>query len=197
MKASNGTLFGIILIGIGVLLLLDNMYIVDFGEVMHTYWPVLIILLGLSLIVRRSSSRGGQGVPSEGLHEGSASDADRLSASMVFGDYNVTLRSKSFRGGNVSTTFGDIDLDLRDVQLAEGEQSLRLDGVFGDTMILLPRDVAFAVHSSTTFGDVSIHDQRRGGVSPSLDYASPDFATASRKLRVVVSRVFGSVTVSG
>jgi len=44
---------GIILIGIGTLILLDRMYIADFGDVVRDFWPVIIILVGIPQLFRR------------------------------------------------------------------------------------------------------------------------------------------------
>ncbi len=107
----------------------------------------------------------------------------------------MSVQSKSFTGGTISTTFGDIDIDLRNAGLADGEHVLTLEGTFGDTNLRLSKETACAVHASTAFGDITVYGQRRGGVSPSLDYATPGFETAGRRLRVIMSRVFGDVSV--
>jgi len=200
MKRSGGVWLGVILIAIGVLLLLDNMYIVDFGEFVHTYWPVLLIIWGLSKLTQRSSAPSTQ-ESSSGRVDGAAatvypsSEANYLSSSIVFGDYTVAVQSKSFAGGYVSTTFGNSDIDLLNAQLAEGEHSLKLDGMFGSTTLQLPRDMAFVVFANTTFGTIRVNDQHKEGISSSLDYASPDFHTAKKRLRISASRVFGNVKV--
>ncbi|MBM2841188.1 MAG: putative rane protein [Bacteroidetes bacterium] len=201
MNKSGGVWWGVVLIAIGVLMLLDNMYVVDFGDILHTYWPVIFIIWGLSILGRRSSSSRSESNPSTGRVEGATStvypgsDANQLSSSTVFGDYRVAVQSKAFAGGNVSTTFGDTDIDLLNAQLAEGEYTLKLDGVFGNTWVHLPRDMAVAVFVNTTFGDARVNDQRKGGISSSLDYTSPDYHLATRRLRISVSRVFGNVTI--
>lgn len=191
MRRPRGLLFGIILIAFGVLLLLDNLDIPGFEDVVHTYWPVLIIIVGLSLLVRRSSPHSGAGA-SSAMPFG----ASRLSSSTVFGDYSRAVQSEAFTGGTISVTFGDIDLDLLNARLADGEQSLKLDGVFGDTVLRLPEDMPFAVHAGTTFGDVRVNEQLSEGISPSINYESPGFGPATKRLRIIVARVFGDVTVS-
>ena len=42
-----GLIFGWILVILGILFLLNNFYILDFGR----FWPVLIIAIGISLII--------------------------------------------------------------------------------------------------------------------------------------------------
>ena len=52
-------LWGGILIGIGVLFLLDQFEMIHFGEIFERFWPVLIIVLGLQILLRgrRQESR--------------------------------------------------------------------------------------------------------------------------------------------
>ena len=46
---------GLFLIGLGVLFLLDRLHIEDFGDLIRTYWPCIIILFGVSHLFRRES----------------------------------------------------------------------------------------------------------------------------------------------
>jgi cell wall-active antibiotic response 4TMS protein YvqF len=52
-------LWGSILIGIGVLFLLDQFEMLHFGEIFERFWPVLIIVLGIQILLRgrRQNSR--------------------------------------------------------------------------------------------------------------------------------------------
>ena len=201
MSRSRGLLLGITFIAIGVLLLLDNMYIVDFGDIVHTYWPVLLIVWGVSKIGRRSFRSNGPANQSTAHVDGATStvypgtEAHQLSASTVFGDYTVAVQSKSFAGGTVSTTFGNTDIDLLGAELAESEHSLNIDGVFGNTTLHLPRQMAFAIHANTTFGNIGMNDQRKEGISPTLDFVSPDFEKTGKRIRMSVVRVFGNITI--
>lgn len=44
----HGLFWGLILIGVGVIMLLDKMHIHTFDQLVETYWPMLIIALGAS-----------------------------------------------------------------------------------------------------------------------------------------------------
>jgi hypothetical protein len=120
---------------------------------------------------------------------------DRLQESCIFGDAKVRVHSRDFAGGAVSTVFGDTRIDLTLAQIAEGEHMLRVNGVFGDAKILLPSGLAISVSARTTLGDLDVLEQEREGFSPSLHIESPGYASAPRRLRIVVSQVFGDVTV--
>jgi hypothetical protein len=46
---------GLLLIGVGFLFLLDRLHVEDFGDLLRTYWPCIIILFGISHLLRRES----------------------------------------------------------------------------------------------------------------------------------------------
>ena len=49
----------LILITLGVLFLLDNLGVADFGTIISTYWPLILILIGIRIFFRygRSSTQ--------------------------------------------------------------------------------------------------------------------------------------------
>ena len=44
---------GIIVTAVGVLFLLDRMNVADFGDIMRTYWPCVLIVIGIPQLFRR------------------------------------------------------------------------------------------------------------------------------------------------
>ena len=55
-KIDKGALLnGLMLIAIGLLFLLDRLHIDDFGDLIRLYWPCIIILFGISHMLRRES----------------------------------------------------------------------------------------------------------------------------------------------
>lgn len=55
-RQSGKLLFGLILVAIGVLLLLDNMRILYIDDLFDIYWPVLMIVPGIWFIIKRPPS---------------------------------------------------------------------------------------------------------------------------------------------
>jgi predicted lipid-binding transport protein (Tim44 family) len=43
-------IWGAILIGLGALFLLDNLHILDFGDVVSNLWPLILIAIGLRIV---------------------------------------------------------------------------------------------------------------------------------------------------
>ena len=62
-KSYQGRIFwGLVLIVIGGLLLLDQMDRLDFGELIHQYWPAIFILIGLAILIGNNFRQVGSGV---------------------------------------------------------------------------------------------------------------------------------------
>ncbi len=60
---NQGRIFwGILLIALGVLFLLDQMDKLDFGDLVGRYWPVIFILIGISILLSNNFKNAGSGV---------------------------------------------------------------------------------------------------------------------------------------
>lgn len=185
---------GIILITIGALFLLDNLNVADFGEMVSNYWPLILILWGFSILTgpKKRSQHGG-GAPAAGNVEYSS---DLIHDSNVFGDVDRSISSNNFKGGSISTVFGDCVIDLTKASLADGRHELKIHGVFGDTSVIVPKQMAAVVNANSTFGSVTVFDQHKAGFSSGMNGTTPDFESSAGKLTITISRVFGDIRVS-
>lgn len=196
--------WGFILITIGVLVLLDNLGVADFSDLVRDYWPLILIVWGLSILVRRrpqavyqsaQQPSGAQQTQTAGSASSQPVASDLVHQSNVFGDIYSKVTSQNFKGGSLSTVFGDAFFDLSGAAFAEGDHELRVSSVFGDTTIILPKDAAVLISASSLFGDVTILDQHKGGFSSDMHLATPAYTSSSRRLRIHASKVFGDIRV--
>ncbi|HTY58948.1 MAG TPA: cell wall-active antibiotics response protein LiaF [Bacteroidota bacterium] len=200
MAGSRGRWLGFALIAAGVIFLLDSTGTLDMGDVFRTFWPVLLVLWGITLLTRSGARRRSWDAPSApapavaGTVSGDPGES--LESSNVFGDVDIRVTSRAFRGGSATTVFGDITVDCQQGGLADGEQSLSVSGVFGDARVIVPPGVALDVTAHTLAGDASVLDQKRSGISSSVTYVTPGYASAPKRLRLRVSQVFGDINVS-
>lgn len=205
-------IFGVILVLFGFLFLLDNLGIADFGDVIHRFWPLILIIWGFILLFNAKKKREyvhqqndttektfapfPQNVP-EYSYKSNANiwKEDAFNESNVFGDMHYDISSAHFHGGRISNVFGDVKIDITKAVLRDGDNMLDMSGVFGDMTLLVPRDMAISVTMSATFGDVRVFDSVREGVFKNLQYRSPDFESSQKRLHITCSTMFGDCKV--
>jgi hypothetical protein len=207
MARSRGKWLGFSLIIIGGIFLLDSTGTFDIGEIIRTYWPLLLVLWGFVMLTRPGfrRSRTAAGPSASGSAPGTAAGkapgagttnhGESLESSNVFGDVDIQVTSPAFTGGSATTVFGDVSVDCRQGGLADGEHKLTVSGVFGDARVIVPPGIALHITAHTLLGDASVLDQKRGGISASVRYATPGFESAPKRLRLSVSQVFGDIDV--
>lgn len=183
--------WGLALVIFGILLLLENLDIADMGDIIRTYWPILLILWGASVLTR--TDRRHPGTPA--TVPSSPDNRELLHESHVFENINLVIGSSNFKGGSISTVFGNCIVDLSGSTIAEGDHVMRLSGVFGDTLLKLPHGCAAYINASAVLGNANILGQQRGGFASDVRVSTPGFSTATNKLSISVSKVFGNITI--
>jgi len=197
MKTRRPYLGPVILIALGVLLLLDKLGIAEFGEIISTYWPLILILVGLRMFFRYGRSEPPVGVPHDVAFSGTTQESasTTISSSNVFGDVDMKITSPDFHGGAISNVFGDMNIDLSEIQLAEGEQTLKLDGVFGDMHVLVPKNIEVYVTAHSVIGDMRVLGNVKSGFGQQISYTTANYPGATKKLRLITNQVFGSAKI--
>lgn len=141
-----------------------------------TYWPVLLILFGILLIVRKPSAHHRHKEWKDKFHkhknksvcmERDVQDqggSDYIEKNIMFGSAEQIVLSSNFRGGEGNVMFGELIIDLRKSELAEGDNMLELNVMFGNIVVYVPVSWYIEVQSSTVLG--SFDDKRNAIDSP-------------------------------
>lgn len=192
--------FGLVLIIVGFLLLLDQMDLLDFGDVVSTYWPFILIAIGVKIILfPRERVRETRRRPVAATEQSEAftpsNDDVTLQESRVFGDIRQQISSPEFKGGRCSVVFGDIDIKADSMGLGDGQRTLYLNGVFGDIRLSLPETIPFLIRANSAAGEIDLRGVRGEGIFIQRSFKTPDFETANTRLIVVVSVLFGDIKV--
>lgn len=146
---NGGNIVGLV---IGAALLLSAQGIVGFALLWKLLVPVLLILLGISILLsntrRRIKDQQGNKIPYE--KEGQES----FDVSAVFGSRKAKYNGQVFEGATVNAVFGSVNMDLR---MAVIEHDVRIDAtaVFGGIDIQVPSNVVVKVMSTPVLGGVS------------------------------------------
>jgi predicted membrane protein len=180
-------ILGVILAVTGKFLLFskaDDVYLYDIhGQFLSTYWPIFIIVLGififLSIIMTpRLFTYNGSGKDSyTGNRDG------KINYQSTFSGTEQVILDPIFKGGNIETLFGGINLDLRRTSLAEGDTFLNVQTTFGGIEIKAPDNWDIEIHSSTFAGGVNDSRMKNNDKDK------------SRKLIIIAKCTFGGIEI--
>ncbi len=172
--SKKGNLIGIL---IGVVLLLGCRDVLSFGLILKLTVPVILIIVGLSIIFKDSVKRE------------ITKEIDRLNKNRngenehysVFGGDDIKLDNEEFKGAGYNAIFGGIECDLRNAVINE-DVVINCTSVFGGIDIFVPDDVNIKVKSTSFFGGVGNKTTTRS-------------ADAQKTLYVNAICIFGGVDV--
>lgn len=166
----------LIVFTIGILLLLACNKIIDFDLVWELIFPIIIIVIGLSLIFKNTVSKE-VNKKIKDLNE-KVSEENEYAA--VFSSQEVKA-DVDFKGTNVSAVFGELKLDLTKCKLKD-DVVVNASCIFGGVTIYVPDDVKIVVKSNSIFGSVS-------------NKKNSSTAKGSKTIYVNGSCVFGGVDI--
>jgi len=137
------------------------------GNFASNYWPVLVILVGIGVILNiffgkkrfflfgLGTSTFSENGDFENVKfnkvEGTNGTYVR---EVIFGGHNDIFLEPVFRGGKIETVFGGVELDLRKTTLPEGDTLLEIESVFGGVILHLPDDWVVVPKFEAIFGGV-------------------------------------------
>jgi predicted membrane protein len=131
---------GITLIAVGGVFLVTDILDVTLGELIREvwlFWPVVFIIIGLTLILRRSREKKRENEDGFRPHE-SADDYTEVTA--IVGGNNKIIYSQSFRGAKMTAILGGADINLVNARLAPGRHEIDVFALFGGCTLIVPND---------------------------------------------------------
>jgi predicted membrane protein len=120
------TLSGSIFVVVGMLFMLNNMEIIDFG--FRELWPFILLVVGFAIL--RQSMIGSKSGESEN---------EFINLTFILGGGDHKFYSKTLRGGRVSAIMGGGKIDLRDADLAEDEVIFDIFAFWGGFELIVPQ----------------------------------------------------------
>ena len=147
----------VVLIGVGLFFLID--FPDNFRE---NFWPVLIILVGVSFILqwqRSPNHKNHHGYKKiNNLGEDYSNSIDYIDETAIFGGRTVSVVSENFQGGKVTAIFGGSNINLRYAKPVPG-CTIDVANIFGGTKIIVPEDWNVKIEVVSIFGGF---DDKRG-----------------------------------
>jgi predicted membrane protein len=131
---------------VGVLLLLGARDIVSYKMIGKLILPIIVIIIGLSLIFTSLFKPKVMKNIEETDKEG------RTNYTTIFAGQEHKITNE-YKGSNITAIFGGVDLDLRKAKIKE-DIIIKPVCIFGGADIFLPEDVKVKITSSSIFGGV-------------------------------------------
>jgi len=147
--SENNKLGSIIFLIIGILLLLSCQNILDFSLVKKLIAPIIIILIGLSLIFKNVFNNS----INKSIKSINSNNQTKESCVAVFSGKDIKLDKEEFNGTTLNAIFGGIKIDLRNAIIKE-DVVINCSAIFGGIDIYLPDNVKVKIKSNSVFGGV-------------------------------------------
>lgn len=130
------------LIVVGLLFLANNLDMLPWGF-WSTFWPTILILLGLMILFNKGKKDGIK-----------TSDNNLISINSIFSGNKEYVDSKEFLGGDISSLFGGVELDLRDSDTDIYDANIDINCIFGGVKIFVPKDWEVRTKGTPIFGEM-------------------------------------------
>lgn len=145
-KDKTGNIIGLI---IGVVLLLGVQNIIDFDLIWKLILPVIIIIVGLSLIFGNNLNKKINNEIKK-INNKKGKNEEYCS---TFSEQKIDFDDEEFKGASLTAVFGGITLDLRNAKINE-DVVINTTSVFGGIDIYVPDNIKIKVKSTSIFGGV-------------------------------------------
>lgn len=145
-KDKTGNIIGLI---IGVVLLLGVQNIIDFDLIWKLILPVIIIIVGLSLIFGNNLNKKINNEIKK-INNKKGKNEEYCS---TFSEQKIDFDDEEFKGASLTAVFGGITLDLRKAKINE-DVVINTTSVFGGIDIYVPDNIKIKVKSTSIFGGV-------------------------------------------
>lgn len=146
-KDKMGNVIGLL---IGIILLLSVNDIISFDKVWSLLLPIVIVIIGLSLIFKDVFNKG----INDNIKKLNNSKKDDNNYFAAFSGQDVVFNDKVFEGASLTCCFGGIKLDLRKANI-DKDVLVDCTSIFGGIDILIPDDVNIEIKSTSIFGGTS------------------------------------------
>ena len=145
-------LFGVALVAAGALMVAHNLGHMDVS--LRQWWPVFIILAGVSIALRGVVPGWHGGRHRKPFETSAIEHSDVVDIDATFSAVKLRNDSRAFQGGRIVASFGGVELDLRDAVMAGPEATLTVSGRFSGIELRVPRHWQVSVQMGATLGGV-------------------------------------------
>jgi predicted membrane protein len=147
-RTPSGLTVGGALVLVGVVMTMSRLGYVYFSW--HALWPLLLIVVGASVLMRANESRRALG-GADSVNLRKDEDPNVVDMTAILGGFDRRLKAPSFRGGEATAILGGCALDLRESNL-EGEAVLNVFAFMGGVELKVPSDWTVVMNGTAFMG---------------------------------------------
>ena len=182
-----------ILIAIGVLFLLFALFS-SFSFAL--IFAVLIIYNSYQLFRSSSNkSKASVSIKPNPFESQAYVQIDPYFKNKLIGEYRNFKQSYVIEDINIQTGFGDVQIDLSDTMIPQGETVILIRGGVGNVDLNVPPDVGLSVQMSLLCGKMNLLNDSKTAFNMTQKYQSVDYKNSSRKIKIVISLLIGDIEV--
>lgn len=145
-SSQGGRVVGGLLIGLGVLLTLDRMDIIEFSW--RAVWP--LVLIGFGVLLLYKAVYGRRVLAGADLKDGLKGD-DVIDVTAILGGYERRVNAPHFRGGEITAVMGGCELDMRASSI-DAEAVINVFAMWGGVTIKCPPDWTVILQGTAIMG---------------------------------------------
>ncbi|MDQ0153761.1 cell wall-active antibiotics response protein LiaF [Robertmurraya andreesenii] len=201
LKKRNDLFFSSFVVLFFSLLVLDRFHVIDFGFWdIWKLWPVLIILFAFSILFKKRSLRIhftndlASDMYKKGL-DGELLGGRKKVRGLTIGDISFKENNWALEPMELYNTIGDYFIDFNKAYIPEKETSVTLKGWIGDVKMIIPEGVPVSIQANIKVGDIRIFDHKSEAINRYLEYETPGYDEATRKLKIMIELKIGSIRI--
>lgn len=172
-----GIITGSLLIALGVIFLGHNagFFDIDMQNFWQGFWPVIIILIGVSLLSKNKHNSSGH--------------------LAIMGAVEKSNAGWELKSAEYSAIMGGIELDIRKADFSEKEINLGLSVIMGGITVIVPEDVAVTCKGTAVLGGIDLMGRGSGGIVGNASMQSGDLQSADKIIHLNCLCILGGIEV--
>lgn len=166
---------GSLLIALGVIFFGRNagFFEIDMQNFWQVFWPIIIILIGLSLLSKNQPNSTGQLAIMGAVEKNDA-------------DWELT-------SGKYVALMGGVELDISKAAFGEKEINLDLSAIMGGITVIVPEDVAITCQGTAVLGGIDLMGRGTGGIVGSATMQSGNLQSADKIIHFNCLCILGGI----
>lgn len=173
----SGMVTGGILICLGVVFLGRNagLFNFDMNYFWRGFWPVVIILIGISLLDKNQHYSSGH--------------------MAIMGSLEKNNEGWELKSGEYTAIMGGVELDIRKASFSESQVSLVLTSIMGGITLIVPEDVTITCKGTSILGGIDILGKGSGGIIGNTSIQIGDSQSTSKTLQLNCTCIMGGIEI--